>query len=401
MEAPQFNFSGKRVLVTGGTGFIGGRLVERLIMECKADVRVLVRNLARASRIGRFPVEMIHGDLQEQQKIEQAVHGCDTIFHCAVGVDGSDEKQRRVNVDATRYLLEAALKAGVQRLVYISTVMVYGTPPDGDLDESTPKQPDDDIYSRSKLESEQLILEYAATRDLSATVLQPTIVYGPFAAAWTINVLKQLKRKRAILVNGGDGLCNAVYIEDLINAIFLAAVEERAIGEAVLISGDAPVTWQEFYGQFEKMLGCDSTVSMTAAEAEAYFVEKRGRKSLVKEAWTILKEEHQLRWRVRNTRGVDTLMKVGRAVLPKQLRHAVKNRIKNTNGMSSQMNNKRSMEADEKSIQILGPASIQFYASKVHVRIDKAKRLLGYKPIFDLNSGMKLTEQWARWANLL
>jgi nucleoside-diphosphate-sugar epimerase len=101
-------------------------------------------------------------------------------------------------------------------------------------------------------------------------ILQPTVIYGPSATPWTVDVLQWLKTSRVILVNRGSGLCNAVYIDDLITAILGAAVQERVIGERFLISGEKPVTWREFFRRFEHMLGFASTVEMSAAEAEAY-----------------------------------------------------------------------------------------------------------------------------------
>ena len=160
-----FNFSGKRVLVTGGTGFIGGRLVERLVLECNADVRVLVRNFASASRIARFPVEMVHGNVTESGDVEAAVKGCDIVFHCAWEVQDSESMERRVNVEGTRNVLEAAFQAGVTRVVHLSTVLVYGAMPDGDFDETTSCNPGN-AYAKSNLETEKLAVSYTEKHGL-------------------------------------------------------------------------------------------------------------------------------------------------------------------------------------------------------------------------------------------
>ena len=91
---------GKKVLVTGGTGFIGSRLVEKLVLEHQARVRVLVRNFVNAPRIARFPIEMVPGDLSDPVSVQKAVQNCDVVFHCAYDFAGNTEEQKRVGVEA-------------------------------------------------------------------------------------------------------------------------------------------------------------------------------------------------------------------------------------------------------------------------------------------------------------
>lgn len=389
--------AGKRVLVTGGTGFIGTRLAEKLVLECKADVRVLVRNFARAPRIARFPVEMVPGDVTRPDDIKQAVHGCEVVFHCAVSTEGSKEVWYMVNVGGTKNVLEAALQAGVKRVVHLSTLMVYGATPDGDLDETAPRHALGDLYSQTKLESEKIAFNYFQRYSLPVVIIQPTGVYGPFALTYCVNVIQQLKTERVILVNGGDGLLNLVYIDDVVSAILLAAVKEQAVGEAFLISGEHPVTWRDFYSRFERILGISGTVSMSVAEAEAYYRKKRRLKGVLRETLRILREEPVICKRILRTREVAALKRILRSLLPEQIRQSMKRRIK-SNGRKNRPQN---APKDKKLIRPISPWALSFYASKTRIRIDKAKRMLGYQPAFDFESGMRLTEQWVRWANLL
>lgn len=398
MNSTQFDLSGERVLVTGGTGFIGGRLVERLVLEYKADVRILIRNFARAPRIARFPVKMVYGDVTDPSDVERAISGCKVVFHCAYGNSGSEKIRRLVNVGGTRNVLEAALHAGVKRVVHLSTLMVYGDTPDGDLDESALRRYSGNPYSDTKLDAEKIAFDYVEKHSLPVTILQPTVVYGPFAPVWTINVLQRLKTERVILVNSGEGLCNAVYIDDAVNAMLLAAVKENAVGEAFLISGEQPVTWQDFYGTYARMLGTAEMVSVSATELlEANYAQKQKTKGILRETLDILQEEPLVRRRLLRTPEVATSIKVIRSLLPKQIRQSLKRRIKD----SSRMSQAQTTPEGEKPMRPMRPPVVQFYASKTRVRIDKAKRMLGYQPVFDFESGMKLTEQWARWANLL
>src|SRR5947207_8870495 len=143
------------VLVTGATGFIGGRLAERLVVEHGAGVRALVRNFGRAARLARYPIELVPGDLCAAESIDRAAAGCDYVFHCAYGSDGEDDSRRVVNAQGTRHVLDAALKHHVKRAVHTSTVTVYGETADGRLDESAPRRRTGFAYADSKIEAEE------------------------------------------------------------------------------------------------------------------------------------------------------------------------------------------------------------------------------------------------------
>jgi len=401
MTSSQLELTGKRVLVTGGTGFIGGRLIERLVLECHASVRVLVHTFDHAYRIARFPIELVRGDITKLEDVEQTIDECEMVFHCAYGNAGDNEKRRLVNVEGTKNVLEAALHARAKRVVHLSTMAVYGWgTPDGNLDETTPRRYSGNAYSDSKLDAEQLALRYAKEHGLPVAVLQPTVVYGPFSLPWTVNVLRQLQTGRVILVNGGDGLCNTVYVDDVVSAILRAAVTDQAAGEAFLISGEEPITWQEFYSGFERILGLSRTVNMSVAEAHAYYIKKQREakavKGLLQEAFSILREESDTRARLLRTRELATVMRVGRFFLPQPLRQWLRTGIMG-HGSTAQP---QTAVQQEPPIHPLDPLMVQFYASKTPVCIDKAKSIFGYQPVFDFKRGLDLTEQWIKWSNL-
>ncbi|HEY3198781.1 MAG TPA: NAD-dependent epimerase/dehydratase family protein [Nitrospirales bacterium] len=176
----------KRALVTGGDGFIGGHLVRRLIEE-----RYQVRVLGRSSSLGlpsfrsAMPsVEWVEGDVRDAAKMKEATGGADIIFHLAGRTHAvseaaeDDAAYHAVNVDGTRNILEGAVAGGVQRVIFFSSVKVFGEETRECLDETAPARPLTG-YGRSKLEAETLVLEYArATGGLGVSLRLP-LVYGP------------------------------------------------------------------------------------------------------------------------------------------------------------------------------------------------------------------------------
>jgi nucleoside-diphosphate-sugar epimerase len=385
--------SNATVLVTGATGFIGGRLAERLVVEHGATVRALVRNFGRAARLARFPIELVQGDLCAAESIDRAVAGCDYVFHCAYGSDGQDDARRVVNAQGTRNVLEAALRHGVTRVVHTSTVTVYGNTPDGPLDETAPRVKTGFAYGDSKIEAEQTALGYV-TRGLSVAVVQPTVVYGPFGTTFTIKPLQMMKSGRVILVNGGDGLANLVYVDDVVSGMIVAALHAAAHGESFILSGPEPTTWRAFYAAHEAMLGHPATISMTPEEALQHFHGGDGARSTL--AGQVLKALRHpgVKKRIAATREGQLAIRAFH-MLPASLRGRIAGPGVPLPGAAN------AVAPPAPPIHPLHPSKIAFMTSKTHARIDKAQRLLGFTPQFDFARGIDLTAAWAEWANLL
>lgn len=392
------NLNGKKVLVTGGTGFIGGRLIEMLKTQYKVDVRVLVSNFSNVARIARFPIDMMNGDICNKADVEQAMDGCDYVFHCAYGNRGSQEERKRINVEGTQNILQASLKKDVKRVVYLSTIMVYGNTPDGAIDETAPRRSTGGLYSDSKLEAENLVNDFIERERLPATILQPTAVYGPYAPAWGIHVLDQLKTGTVMLINEGDGLCNGVYIDDMINAMLLTTDNKDAVGETFIISGDQTVTWKEFYGYFENMLGYASTMNISEADAIVYVNRLQTKKSLLR----ILREDAEIRSRIFETPMISNFKKAAMKFIPETTLLSLKKKIKGNGHAPSASSDNGAVNGSEiKPVHPMSDAHIRFFKSKTIFRIDKAKTILGYEPEYSFDEGMKLTRMWAEYSNLV
>lgn len=241
--------SSMQVLVTGANGFIGSRLVERL-SAMGAHVRALVRRgvLSRPEQ----QYERIRGDVTVLDTLSSAVQGCELIFHCAWGGNSLAEA-RRINVLGTRNVLAAAAAAGVRRIVHLSSMAVHGRRLPALLTEEHPLQLQGDAYTVSKAEGERVAVELGAASGIQVVVLRPTLVYGPRSPLWLLSYFERVKQEQLALIDGGEGLANLVYIDDLIDAMCAAAQRPGIAGQAFLISGAQPVPWRQYIGYLAQM----------------------------------------------------------------------------------------------------------------------------------------------------
>jgi nucleoside-diphosphate-sugar epimerase/predicted dehydrogenase len=364
---------GTRVVVTGATGFIGGRLVERLV-EQGAKVCCLIRNPASAVRLARLPVEFRHAELTDAAAVDDALRETGLVFHCAY-----DWGSAAANRSALAHLIDGCIAHSVGRLVHVSTFSVYAPYPDGVLHEDTPDGDRSQEYTRTKLELEKDLLDAVRGRGLRGTILQPTIVYGPFSKPWTINPAEQLMLDTLVLPDRGEGLCNAVFVDDVVDAMLLAATRPDAVGERFIVSGPEAVTWSEFYEAFARAVG---------AKGPEYWprdvIEKRksGLRNKIRVAVSDPKKVVRI---ARRMPGLRQALDLSWRTLPGGLCAAVENRY-----------NPKSRPVGQLHVPDL--KQLRFLAGKPVVDSGKARRLIGYDPRFDFKSGMVPTARYLEWA---
>ena len=381
--------AGTRVLVLGASGFLGGRLVERLTLECDARVRVLVRRVMSATAVARFPVQLTIGDITRPPDLAAAVEGCAVVFNCVKGKGADAAERRAADVDGARHVVKAAATVGA-RVVHVSTMAVYDRPSDGEFDEASPAAPAGDLYTDAKLAGERAAMDAGAQFGAAVTVVQPTAIYGPDAGVYGRDILEELQTHRLILVDGGAGICNALYIDDAVSGVLLAATSARADGERFLISGPEYPTWREFFANFERLLGVQRLVSLSESEALALWRQSRRRPWLLAEGLRLLRDNPAVGRRLLATREGMAVRALANRTIPDKWREL----LKATAGAPVAV-------ANDLPIAAIRPWVVRNMARKARARIDKARRLLGYEPVFTLAEGMRLTGDWARWAGLV
>ncbi|GIV77672.1 MAG: oxidoreductase [Litorilinea sp.] len=251
--------AGDTVLVTGATGYIGGRLAERLVTEEGVHVRGLVRNPAKAAELARRGIEVVPGDITDPASLQGAMAGCQVVFHAAAWVSeaGSRDEVWAVNVQGTQNVVDAALAAGVQRLVHVSSCAVYGSLQQFDIDEETPPRRTGNLYADSKVEAEEVVFRAWQERGLAVVVARPSQVYGLGSPQFTLRPLEAIRSGKMLLIDGGRHLCKPIYIDNLVDGLICCAKVEAAVGQAFNFTDGPPVPWREFFGAYARMLGVE------------------------------------------------------------------------------------------------------------------------------------------------
>lgn len=247
--------AGKIALVTGATGFLGGALAQRLAAE-GVPVRALARQPHKAARLeGQPGLKVVMGDITDPAQMQAAVQGCQVVFHAAAALRGPLSEQRRVNVEGTRVLMQAAATAGVERVVHVSTIAVYGYAAAGDVAEDTPLAPGAVPYNISKAEGEAVVREEAARRGLAYTIIRPAMIYGPRSGMWTAFLFRWARRRPVIFIGDGSGYTYPIYVDDVVDLMVRLASHPAAVGEAFNCAPDPPPTWREWLLAYARLAG--------------------------------------------------------------------------------------------------------------------------------------------------
>jgi nucleoside-diphosphate-sugar epimerase len=249
-----------KLLVTGGTGFIGSHLAEE---GRRRGAQVVALGLtdrpeekANAALLASKGVEILPGSITDAELCARAMRGVTHVFHLAVAMrEGgkSDQFFETINLDGTRSLLEAAGSGRVERFVYCSTIGIYGHRAPGITSEGSPLRPGN-IYERTKVAAERMVRDHAAHANVSSTVLRPADVYGPRDQR-LLKLFKGVARGRFPLFGDGAGRRHMVYVDDVVSAFFAACERQEAVDEAMIVAGPRPCTLRELIEQVRQATG--------------------------------------------------------------------------------------------------------------------------------------------------
>jgi nucleoside-diphosphate-sugar epimerase len=236
--------------VTGGSGFIGGRLIERLRADGH-DVRALARSASSAERVRARGAEPVSGELSDTFALRAAAESCELAFHAAakLGDWGTAQEFERDNVQGTRNVLHACAEAGVRRFVHVGTeaALLAGAPL-VEVDETAPLRPDSPaLYSSSKARAELEVLS-ANRAGFETVVVRPRFVWGRGDTTLLPRMSEMVRAGRFAWIGGGHHLTATTHVENAVEGLLLGALRGRG-GNAYFVTDGDPVEFRAFVTQ--------------------------------------------------------------------------------------------------------------------------------------------------------
>ena len=320
------------IFITGINGFIGSNLA-RYLTQLGHRVSGSVRKSSDLSFLHGLKVNLFTGDISDEGFLVNAFQGQEIIYHIAALASdwGTKKAFDDINVHGTKNVAHAALKAGVRRLIFVSSTAVYGLTGYRNRSENDVRPENNFPYAIAKQAAEDWLKNFSQEANLPITIIQPANIFGPHDRTFFIKFARGLEKGMVSFIDHGVAWTCPTYVENLAEALWLAATNERAIGETFIISDGLEITWHQYVEKICRALELPlprRSVRFGFAYALAGILE------IIFKLFRIKKEPPISRYRIRNF-GLD-----------------------------------------------------------YHFSIDKAKTILGYSPQIDLDEGIRRTVQW-------
>ena len=255
------NVEKQRILVTGGTGFTGGHLVRRLISRGHEVIVLDNKQGIVFDELEQLGAQITIGSVTDKALVDKLTAGCDTVQHLAAAfreINVPKSLYWDVNVNGTRYMLEAAQKHGVKRFVYCSTCGVHGDVQNPPAPETAPITPAD-YYQYTKYEGEKVAHEFMK-QGMKITILRPAAIYGPEDPERWVMLFRRSTSGRFLMFGDGKATYHPLYIDNLTDALELAMTKEEAVGQTYLIADAEYYQLNDLVTEIGKAQGVDVNI---------------------------------------------------------------------------------------------------------------------------------------------
>ena len=244
------------VLITGASGFLGGRLAQMLV-ERGDQVRVLARVSSDLRHLSHLQIQLVRGDLGDAAALAEAMRGVRAVFHCAAcSTDWAPLKTYfSANVTGTQNLLDAAVSAGtVERFLHVSTTDVYGYP-QVPCDENAPTRDVALPYNRTKIQGEEAVWRAHREHGLPVTAVRPATIYGPRGKDFVVEIAKLLRQRMMMLIDSGRARGGFTYVDNVAEAMMQAAESPATVGRAYNLCDETGTTWRAYTNALAEAMG--------------------------------------------------------------------------------------------------------------------------------------------------
>ncbi len=353
------------VAIVGASGFVGLRIAEQFLAESR-DIRPLVRSASSLAVLARTKADWRICDFLSESTLSSAMEGCTACVHAAIG-----DANQIVEMATAAY--RACAAANVPRLIWLSSASVHGLSPDPDTDETSlihDRHPFP--YNNAKVRAEWQLERLERDGKVEVIRLRPSIVYGP-RSRWVADVAEDLLNGRAAWINDGRATCNAIYVDNLIEAIRLSLSVSEAAGQCFLLGDSESVTWREFCLPIAFSLGFTEKDFQSISPERSVFPREKTFSS-----FSVSKPYRSIA-----------------ALLPDRAKRIVKGLAQSWRVPAIPLNPWRTDNTVKVGISA-ELASLQ--QCEWRLSFSKANRILGYSPQVSFRDGMRRSVQWLKFA---
>ena len=244
------------VAILGAGGFVGARVLEMAVLGGRTDIVPVVRAFRSVARVANLGMSHRLGDASQPESLERALAGCEVVVNLTTGDPANILR-------TTQSIYHAAVASGARLLIHVSSATVYGQVEQPDLADDAPPQLDHWMpYAREKGLAENFLRDRMAEGHLAIVVLRPGLIWGP-RSPWVIRPAVQLVSGSAYLVGDGGGICNLMYVDNLVRSIDAVVAHPRPVSGFFNVADDETMTWREYYAALATGLGVDAATVHT------------------------------------------------------------------------------------------------------------------------------------------
>ncbi len=376
----------EKIAIIGASGLVGSRLCESLYLNKQYNFRALIHSAGNAFRIAKYPMEIEQVDLLDRNQIEYSLRDCSIIVNCSRG-------GKNVMIQGLKNLIRTSEKRKIKKFIHLSSVLIYGDNPSPEShNEDYGPDPQGNDYGIIKLRQDNLLLKRKGP--FQSIVLCPPNIYGPYGG-FTYAVMDYLRSGSPILVDEGKNPCNIVHVDNLVLAIYKAIENNSVNRERFFIKDEGDTTWREFLLKFAEamriepgFINLESSHLVKNSDANM----KHGFLKAPLSAFKYLISP-------------DVRKSLLHLPLFKQLLNFISYRFYCLNPrlqetIRDKLSSSYFVPKEPLHPNLLNPM-VGLQTRKVSHSINKAKTMLGYQSLLDLDSGLENTKLWMKFNNFI